>query len=240
MRWQDEAVLLAFHLLGENKRVVTVLSRYHGTYKGIWRSTKQTRTLQPGTLVQAHWNARLEENMGTWTFDPIFEPLAFVKNDPLLLLALQSALVLIHESLPERELHSAVFESLKRLLCGLTLKDYCLFERTLLNQTSFPLDLTACAATGDTLNLRYVSPKSGRAVSERGAGIYRDRLLPLPLFFLDDVPGYTPSGQEILAALRLTGYFLERYSLKNRSHMMPLVRQQLYERLTTLEEKAPL
>ena len=52
----------------------------------------------------------------------------------------------------------------------------------LLDELGFGLDLGSCAATGSNDKLIYVSPKSGRAVSESAGAEYRDRLLRLPSF----------------------------------------------------------
>jgi len=49
----------------------------------------------------------------------------------------------------------------------------------MLAELGFGLDLENCAATGETTDLIYVSPKSGGAVSQRAGEPYRDRLLRL-------------------------------------------------------------
>ena len=56
------------------------------------------------------------------------------------------------------------------------------WELALLEELGFGLDLAACAATGGTTDLVYVSPKSGRAVSASAGEPYKDRLLALPAF----------------------------------------------------------
>src|SRR5260370_32557108 len=61
------------------------------------------------------------------------------------------------------------------------------FELAMLAELGFGLDLENCAATGETSDLIYVSPKSGGAVSRRAGEPFRDRLLRLP-------PGLRPGG----------------------------------------------
>ena len=51
------------------------------------------------------------------------------------------------------------------------------FELAMLTELGFGLDLENCAATGETDDLIYVSPKSGGAVSRRAGEPWRDRLL---------------------------------------------------------------
>jgi DNA repair protein RecO (recombination protein O) len=57
-----------------------------------------------------------------------------------------------------------------------------------------------------TQDLRYVSPKTGRAVSGAAAGEWADRLLPLPPVMRGEGAA---EDIEILTALRTTGFFLE-------------------------------
>ena len=87
----------------------------------------------------------------------------------------------------------------------------------------FGLDLGNCAISGATTDLAFVSPVSGRAVSEAAAGIWRERLLPLPAFLT--------GGEADLAAIRqglaLTGAFLERHALQR----MPPARARFLARL---------
>jgi len=80
----------------------------------------------------------------------------------------------------------------------------------LLKTLGFGLDLKACAATGKSENLIYVSPKTGRAVSAAAGEPYRDKLLALPAFLAG---GAVSSRQDIRAGLMLTGHFLETHLL---------------------------
>jgi DNA repair protein RecO (recombination protein O) len=80
----------------------------------------------------------------------------------------------------------------------------------LLTALGFALDLSRCAVTGDTEDLAFVSPKTGRAVSTAAGQGYADRLLPLPRFLLEEA---VPDRSDLLAGLRLTGYFLDRHVL---------------------------
>jgi DNA repair protein RecO (recombination protein O) len=84
---------------------------------------------------------------------------------------------------------------------------YLRWELRLLENLGFGLDLGSCAVTGVTDGLVYVSPKSGRAVSARGAGDWADRLLPLPAG-LDGSAALTEAA--LVQGLRLTGFFLDR------------------------------
>jgi DNA repair protein RecO (recombination protein O) len=85
------------------------------------------------------------------------------------------------------------------------------FELQLLDDLGFGLDLDACAATGTSDNLAYVSPRTGRAVSLAAGEAYRDRLLRLPTFLLEAPSEGHPTTADLADAFRLTGYFLARH-----------------------------
>ncbi|MFM7442494.1 MAG: DNA repair protein RecO, partial [Tabrizicola sp.] len=118
---------------------------------------------------------------------------------------------LLHAALPDREPHPALWSRTLALMDRLGVEgwtsDYVRWELCLLEEIGFGLDLTACAVTGATEGLAYVSPKSGRAITARGAGEWADRLIPLP----EGLGGEGPlSPEAVSAGLRLTGFFLDR------------------------------
>ena len=102
------------------------------------------------------------------------------------------------------------------------------WELGLLEALGFGLDLSRCAATGSSENLCYVSPKSGRAVSGEAGAPYRERLLVLPGFLLGS-QNAEPTPEEIIAGLKLTGYFLTERVLRPHDREMPLARVRLAE-----------
>jgi DNA repair protein RecO (recombination protein O) len=94
-----------------------------------------------------------------------------------------------------------------------------------LQELGFGLDLSECAATGSDVELAYVSPRSGRAVSRDAGQPYCSKLLKLPAFLLDGTA--TASGGDIAAAFALTGHFLERDVLQPHGLTMPQARERL-------------
>ena len=84
------------------------------------------------------------------------------------------------------------------------------FELALLNELGFGLDLAQCAASGVTTDLAYVSPKSGRAVSNAAGKPYADRMLALPVFLRPDM-NEAADRADLEAGFRLTGFFLNRH-----------------------------
>jgi len=103
---------------------------------------------------------------------------------------------------------------------------YVRWEAGLLEALGFGLDLSECAATGATDDLIYVSPRSGRAVSRAGAGVYAARLLRLP-GFLSGESTDAPGADEAAAGLKLTGHFLLERVLRPNGKEMPAARARL-------------
>src|SRR5260370_30191535 len=91
------------------------------------------------------------------------------------------------------------------------------FELAMLAELGFGLDLENCAATGETSDLIYVSPKSGGAVSRRAGEPFRDRLLRLPPFLREGEGGPNGSADpDPQDGFPLTGPFLLRHALEPR------------------------
>jgi DNA repair protein RecO (recombination protein O) len=213
MDWRDEGVLLSMRPHGESAAIIEVLTAAHGRHAGVVRggaSRKMAATLQPGNGLQLEWRARLEDHIGTFTVEPT-RSRAHLLSDRLALAGLLSACALLRSALPEREPHPALWSDTLSLFDRLGADGwtsaYLRWELRLLEDLGFGLDLSSCAVTGATEGLVYVSPKSGRAVSKKGAGNWADRLLPLPAG-LGGTGALT--GEALVQGLRLTGFFLDR------------------------------
>jgi DNA repair protein RecO (recombination protein O) len=124
--------------------------------------------------------------------------------------------------LPERDPHQGIHDMLERTLddfddIGEAAAHLIKFELAMLAELGFGLDLETCAATGETTELIYVSPKSGGAVSRQAGDPWRDRLLRLPPFLRQGGGG--PNGwsdQDLQDGFQLTGLFLLRHVLEPR------------------------
>ncbi len=241
MHWTDNAIVLSTRKFGENKALAHVFSRVHGLHAGMvaGASSKANRgIIQPGNIVSVTWNARLSEHIGAFKAELLTPNAALVMQDGQRLCALSSACAMMEVSLPERHPYPDLYDRLAAFLHMLVYGDaweetYVRLEMEILNQCGFGLDLSQCAATGTTDDLTYVSPKSGRAVSHEAGAAYRDKLLPLPGFLLTPSPTLLPYGGgsrknvEILAGMRLSGYFLELWLLAPHNRKLPAARQRL-------------
>lgn len=219
MDFTDDAIVLSARRHGEANAVLSVLTREHGRHMGLVKggaSRRQRPMLEIGNRLKVHWRARLDEQLGNFTAEPVDSVSAVLLHDPLKLSALAAACAVADVVLPEREPHEDVYQATARLTDAITSDDsawpaeYVRWELELLTSLGFGLDLSRCAVTGDREDLAFVSPKTGRAVSRAAGQGYVDRLLPLPAFLLGDVPS---DRSDHLAGLRLTGWFLDRHVL---------------------------
>ncbi|MEE9300574.1 MAG: DNA repair protein RecO [Alphaproteobacteria bacterium] len=243
MEWSDEAFVLAVRPHGENAAVLTALTRDHGRHAGLVagrNSLGQRGILLPGNELRVRWRARLAEHLGHWRCEPARLRAGGLFDDAARLAGLSAACALLEGALAERQPYPGLFASLTRLLDSLGggsawLGGYVTWELNLLRELGFGLDLTACAATGAVEDLRYVSPKTGRAVSGAAGAPYRDRLLPLPAFLVARARrtgAVEASVEEILQGLAVTGYFLERHVFAEKERALPPARDRLLDCIT--------
>ncbi|NOX39847.1 MAG: DNA repair protein RecO, partial [Alphaproteobacteria bacterium] len=188
MEWRDQGSLLTVQRFGESSAIIDVFTEKHGRHAGIVRggaSRKLRPILQPGSLLDVTWHARLEEHLGTFRPEPLSGRAALVLADRTALAALNAICGLLKFSLPEREVHPRLFAATEALLDGLSdshtlARDYLQWELILLSALGFGLDIGTCAVTGLDEDLAFVSPKTGRAVSRDAAGDWAEKLLPYP------------------------------------------------------------
>ncbi len=239
MEWQAPAIVLAARPHGEGDALVTVLTEDHGRHQGLARggsSRAQASTWQPGNLVQARWVARLSDQLGSMTAELVHPGAALAMDDALSLAILSSACAVAEGALPEREPHPKVFAGLVQAVAGLargaaSLTNLVQWETVLLAELGYGLDLSACAVSGTVSGLAWVSPKTGRAVSDGAAGEWRSRLLRLPGFL---VGGNTACAEDWRDGLKLTGHFLTRDAFGHQHRPLPAARHMLYDRVSTL------
>ena len=214
MEWRDEGALITMRLHGESAAIIEVFTKAHGRHAGVVRgggSRKMAAMLQPGTQVQVHWQARLDEHLGSFVVEPLASRAAILA-DRRALAGLNAVCALLHLALPERDPHPALWLRTVALLDLLAAgadwpPTYLRWELDLLEDLGFGLDLTSCALTGSREDLAFVSPRSGRAVSRGAAGDWAARLLPLPPSLLGQGP---TSPRDLVQGLDLTGHFLNR------------------------------
>ena len=234
LHWQSEALILKADKFGDHDAIVHVFSAEHGLSRGVVKAgfaTKRRADMQLGTLAEVTFKARMAEHMGSITLEAKHSFAARVMQDPLKLAAVGSMLSLLSASLAEHDPHPELYRKtihfLQHAVVGedslLWLTEYARLEFALLEEVGFGLDLSSCAATGETGDLAYVSPKSARAVSRTAGAPYKERLLPLTEVMRN---GHyiADNYKEIWDSLCVSGHFLETSLFPALNRPYPLLR----------------
>jgi len=238
MRVSTPAIVCALRVHGEHGAVVRLMTPDSGLVAAYVRGARGRRmrpVLMAGNLVEAQLSARTEAQLPQAVVELIHSrgPLL---SEPLSAAAIEWATALTATALPEAQPFPRLYEALGGLLDAIEAAPSASgwgsalvrYELLLLAELGFGLDLDSCAVSGTNDNLTAVSPKSGRAVSAAEAEPYAGKLLPLPRFVRE---GGSASWDEIAQGLDLTGHFLARDVLGERSRPLVLARNRLVERL---------
>ncbi|WP_299471820.1 DNA repair protein RecO [uncultured Roseibium sp.] len=224
MEWNDRGVVLTTRKHGENDIILEALTTDHGRHLGLVRGGRSQRhrpVLQPGNELNLTWKARLTDHLGSFQVEGNTLRAANLMTTGVGLAGLQHLAFLL-KLLPERHPYPRLYDALNVVLDHLDAPDAAAallirFELELLRDLGTGLDLSTCAATGQSDDLVYVSPKSARAVSRDAGKPYHDRLLPLPSFLVE---GQRQAGSEltwldVTQGFTLTGFFVTRHVEEN-------------------------
>ena len=223
MRWESNGLILNFSKYNEKSYILEIFTEEHGKHKGIIRglhSKNKRSIIEPGNEVFATWSGRLETHLGNYNVEPIKLWSSHILQFKDKLSAISSICSLISLTMAERQPNPLIYFSSKKLIEIVTskrddwIREYVFWEMQLLSEIGYGLDLERCAVTSKSSDLVYVSPSSGRAVSNEGAGDFRNKLLPLPKFMTDFRANY--DNNDIYNALNLTEFFYKkRFFLPN-------------------------
>jgi DNA repair protein RecO (recombination protein O) len=238
VRFTTTAIVCALRSHGEHGAIVRLMTPEHGLVAAYVRGARGRR-MRPvviaGNVVQARLSARTETQLPQAELELVHSrgPLL---SEPLPAAAIDWATVLTAAALPEGQPYPPLYQALEAVLDAIEAAPSAngwaaalvRYELLLLAELGFGLDLDRCAVTGANDGLVAVSPKSGRAVSAAEAEPYAGRLLPLPRFVRE---GGQASWKDIDEGLALTGHFLGRDLITERSRPVAEARARLVERL---------
>lgn len=238
MQLRAQAIILSIRAHGEHGAIVRALTAADGMQVGYvrgGRSRAMRPILQPANVVMGEWRSRTDTQMPSLQVELIHSRAAMF-GEPLPAAGFEWVTALTATVLPEGQAYPQVHLAMDGLLAAIeaapAARGWAValvrYELLLLAELGFGLDLDRCAATGASDDLRYVSPKSGAAVSGDGAIGYEQRLLKLPPFVLQ---GGAADWDDILSGLQLAGHFIERDLLIGRSAEILGARQRLVDRL---------
>lgn len=234
MKFQDEGYIINLRKYGESSLILTVLTREHGKLVGFVKhclNKKNLAVFQLGNLVAVDVYARLDENMPSLRVELISPTAVNFMDSSAKLQTLTAFCGLANACLPElanlENFYDLVSNFFNLIDEDNWLTNYALFEFYLLDFLGIGLDLSCCAVTGQTENLAYVSPKSGKAVSAEAGEIYKDKLFLYPHFVMQN--RNNPKPEELRNLLRMTEFFLRKNFFNSHGLKFPESRANLAE-----------
>ena len=239
MQWRDQALILGGRRFGESGLILDALTANKGRRSGLiygGASRKKRPHFEAGNTVELSWTGRLEEQLGRFDVAEVLTSRAGRYLDrPEALMAVTTVTALLRGAVDEGDAAgSNLYQPTTLLLDALENWPvwpalYAKWELGLLSSLGFGLDLDKCALSGANDGLTHVSPKTGRAVRGSEAEGYVERLFPLPAFLIDSTA--LAMAEDIEAALRLTGHFLEERLFSSVHKPVPPVRARLVPKL---------
>ena len=232
----DEGYIINLRRHGEKSLILTVLTKEHGKLVGYVKNCLNKKSLgiyQLGNKVNIEGYARIEENM--WSFHVELNR-AYAANfitSKKKLSALSAFCSLCNDAMPEAQsienLYIHVDNFFNKINDENWLTYYCYFEFYLMSFLGLSLDLEKCSVTGCYNNLRYVSPRTGKAVCKEVGLPYHRYLYDYPKFIIDN--NYLAKKTEVKNLLRMTEFFLHKNFFKTHYLKFPNNRANLLDNL---------
>ncbi len=230
----DEGYIVGIRKHGDKSLILTVLTKHSGKIIGYVKGAlnkKTFSTFQLGNKIHIQGYARLDENMISLKAELISPNAIYFMSSPQKLDVLSSFCALCHDCLPEKQDLERFFYYVESFFSFINEKNwlvhYAFFEYYLLDFLGVGLDLSECSATGVTENLKYVSPKTGKAVCAEAGEPYKDRLYKFPHFVVEN--NYSPRTNEVADLLEMTEFFLNKNFFNAHSLKFPIKRANLRE-----------
>ena len=219
MQINDEGIILKKKKYRESSLLVTFFSLNHGINSGLVKGVlkKDFGTYEIGNKVYIKSTFRLDDQLWNCRFELIKNNSVNYFDDRNRLNALLAICSIIDLSLPRNNPQITIYNKTVDLIENLfsdewTVK-YIFWELFLLSELGYGLDLEKCVVTGKKENLIYISPKSGKAVSEEEGEKYKDKLFKLPEFLIKR--NLKPTEDSLKEALLLSEFFINKFLKKN-------------------------
>ena len=219
MQINDEGIILKKKKYRESSLLVTFFSLNHGINSGLVKGVlkKDFGTYEIGNKVYIKSTFRLDDQLWNCRFELIKNNSVNYFDDRNRLNALLAICSIIDLSLPKNNPQATIYNKTVDLIENLfsdewTVK-YIFWELFLLSELGYGLDLEKCVVTGKKENLVYISPKSGKAVSEEEGEKYKDKLFKLPKFLIKR--NLKPTEDSLKEALLLSKFFINKFLKKN-------------------------
>jgi len=230
MQINDEGIIIKKKKYRESSLIVTFFSLNHGINSGLVKGVlkKDFGTYEIGNRVYIRSTFRLDDQLWNCRFELIKNNSVNYFDDQNRLNALLTVCSIIDLSLPKNNPQAMIYNKtinlIENLLCDEWIVKYIFWELFLLSEIGYGLDLEKCVVSGKRVNLIYISPKSGKAVSEEEGREYKEKLLKLPKFLVKN--NVKPSKDSLKQALSLSGFFIDKF-LKKNNKKLPFYRKNI-------------
>ncbi len=207
MLQEGSALVLTAKPWAEGGAVATLLCAQHGVVRGLLKRAKAAE-LQAFNTVHYRHARRLEAQLGTLTLELTCSRAHLWLGHPLPAMALAAAADTLAAALPEGHPYPAVHQVVGNLLASsLGWRAYAGFERVLLAEIGYGLQLESPVPCPENSELAYISPTTLRSVPRAVARGYEHRLFVLPHCWGGPL---ADEAADCAAALGLTGTLLAR------------------------------
>ena len=186
MKIETQGILIDLRPFSERDAVARIFTSDNGVLVGVLRGAVVAKKNKPmvGQMGNVVWGARLESQLGVFHWEAERNLIAGLIANQEKLMFVNSAFALLTALLPEREKYQGLYFDTLNLLDDLRQgRDECYlkWEQSLLHDLGYALDLSRCSGCGGTQNLGYLSPRTARAVCDKCAMPYLDKVYKLPL-----------------------------------------------------------
>ena len=242
MEWQENGYVISTRKYGENAVILDAFTRERGRFQGLVRGgmgRSKRSLLQVGNLLKLNWRARIEDQLGQYQVEAIKLNTGYIISSKLAPLGLSSICELL-KILPDRQAYAQLYDSFETVLTHLVEDDNWLpllikWQIGFLQQMGYGLDLSQCAVTGTVDNLRYISPKTGRAVCEDVGLPYKGKLFVIPPFIYGDYEQEI-TADHLFEGFKITEFFLKKHIYNVQNLPFPEAQKLLSDRVFKLTQ----
>ena len=186
MKLESNGILIGLRPFNERDAIARVFTRDFGVLVGMMRGANVAKKNRPllGQVGAVSWNARLDSQLGTFHWDAEKNLGAAIMMNSGALLCMNAAFEILTTLLPERESYMDLYDETLNMIENLGVgvqNTYLIWEINLLRDLGYALDLSKCSGCGVVENLNFLSPRTGRAVCDKCAAPYINKLYKLPV-----------------------------------------------------------
>ncbi|MBQ0013015.1 MAG: DNA repair protein RecO [Proteobacteria bacterium] len=184
VKLESDGILVGMRPFGERDLIATVFSREYGVVSGMIRAGAAKNKNRPlvGQVGNMTWSARLDDQLGAIHWEPSANLIVQMLNNNDALKYFNAMTDLIAKMLPEREQYEQLYTyTINMLREPLDKSKYLKWEILLLRELGYAIDLSHCSGCGAMQDLNYLSPKTCRAVCDKCAQPYLNKLYRLPI-----------------------------------------------------------